>query len=84
MWCTEELEVGEWWGDGAWVGTGGTLGSTMCTGHPSRTVTFRAGHGSEMLSDSQSMAESTDVVKRSGGQKEATELDGGTNSGRCG
>ncbi len=82
--CTGELEVREWWGDGVLVETGRTLGSTMCVGDPNRTAAFRVGHGSQMLSDSQSMAESTDVVKRSGGQKEATELDGGTNSGGCG
>ena len=74
--CTEELEVGEPWGDGAWAAKGRTLGSLLCAGYPSRTVALTVGHGSEMLSDSQSMAESTDVVKRSGGQREAT-------PGRC-
>ncbi len=82
--CTGELEGGESWGDGVWMGTGSTLGSTMYGWDPSRTATLTVGHGREMLSNSQSMAESTDVVKRSGGFSEATELDGGANFGGCG
>ena len=82
--CTGELEVGESWVDGAWVGRGHTLRSMMCTGHPGRTVPLTVGHGAEMLSNSQSMAESADVVKRLGGQTKVTELDGGANFGGCG
>ena len=84
MACTGELEVGESSGDGARVEMGRTLGSMMCTGHPSRTVTFRMEDGCEMLSNSQSMAESPVELRDPGGQSEVTELDGGANFGRCG
>ena len=82
--CTGELEVGELWGDGVWVALGRTLGSTLCGWDLSRTVTLTVGYGLEMLSNSQSMAESTDVVKRWGGFDEVTEPDGGANFGGCG
>ena len=76
--------MGESWGDAAWVEKGSTLGSTMYGWDPSRTVTLTLGYGRDMLSDSQSMAESTNVVKRSGSFSEATEQDGGANFGGCG
>ena len=64
--CTEELEVRESWEDGAWVEMGRTLGWMMCAGHPTRTVALAVGDRPEMLSNSQSRAESMDVVKSLG------------------